>query len=76
MAILKKLLCGQRPLLQPLRQRLSFQVLHHQKIKSLRLPNVMERADMRMIQVRDGPGFPFKAFPQVRPQRQSAGKEP
>ena len=60
----QKLLSGQRALLQPLRQRLSFQVLHHQKIKSLLSANVMERADIRMIQIRDGPGFPLKAFPQ------------
>src|ERR1700722_5262264 len=52
----------QRTLFQSLRQRLSLQVLHHQKIDSILMPNVVEDADARMIQRRYGPSFALKPF--------------
>ena len=37
-----------RPLFEPRLQAFAFEVLHHQKIDSVLLPNVIERADVRM----------------------------
>ena len=41
---------GQRTLSQSLRERLAFQIFHHQIIDAALLTDVEERADVRMIQ--------------------------
>src|SRR6187401_640588 len=44
------LLEWQRPALEPLLKRLTVDELHDQKIKTVFMANVMERADVRMIE--------------------------
>src|SRR5437016_11390551 len=48
------LLQPQRPLLQTLRQRFTFETLHYQIVDSVLMTDVVQHADMWMIQVRDG----------------------
>jgi len=51
--ILHRLVDRQRPL-----ERLAFDILHHQVIR----PDIVQRADMRMVQRRDRPRFPLEAL--------------
>jgi len=74
--VTQKLIDRQRAAGQPLRQRLTLQVLHPQEIDAVILTDVVESADMRMIQRGDGAGFAlkprdqagplFRALPQIR----------
>ena len=50
---------------QPIRERLSFQILHDQEVDAVVLTDVVERADMRMIQARNRSGFPFEALLEI-----------
>jgi hypothetical protein len=45
-----------------MRVGLPFQVLHNKEVDAVLLADVMERADVGMIQRGDGAGFAFKAF--------------
>ena len=54
-----------RALLQPLRQRFSLQILHHEVVNAVLLSNVMERADVRMIQTGDRSGLPFESLLEI-----------
>ncbi len=40
----------QRAFLEPIRERLAFQVLHHQVIGAVLMADVVKRADVRMVQ--------------------------
>ena len=51
---LQRLIQRQRAFLQPLCQRLPLQVLHDQEVDPVLTPDVMERADMRMVQAGNG----------------------
>ncbi len=51
----------QRPLGQPLRQRLSRQVLHDQEVDPVLVPHVVKRADMGVVQCGEGLGFALEA---------------
>ena len=55
--VLQDLLHGQRPLAQTVRQSLAFQVFHHQVINPILMSNIVERADVGMIQGRDRARF-------------------
>ena len=59
-SVAQHLLGWERPLLQPPRQRLSLQILHHQVIDLVGPANVVERANVGMIQRGDGASFPLK----------------
>ena len=48
--VLQYLLDRQRTFLQALRERLAFEIFHHQKINSVLMADVEERADVRMVQ--------------------------
>ncbi len=50
--------------MQALRERLAFDVLHHQKIGAVLVADVVERADVRMIQAGDGLCFALEALAQ------------
>ena len=55
--------------------RFAFQQLHHEVVAAVLLADVIERADMRMIQTRDGPGFalePLVGHAAVGPARVAA----
>src|SRR5205085_2172405 len=50
----------QRALGEPRRQRLTFQILHDEKMQPVVLPNVVERPDMRVVEARDRVGLAFE----------------
>ena len=56
-------------------ERLSFQELHHDELLALELADVVDRADVRMIQGRSSPRFPLKAFDRVTVLQDRFGKE-
>ncbi len=54
---LQKVRKSQRAFAQTLRKRLVFQIRHHQKIVSVLMANIVQGANVRMIESRDGAGF-------------------
>ncbi len=62
---LQHLFRRQWTLLQTLRERLALQILHHQKISSILMAGVVERADVWMIQAGDGLCFAVEALAQI-----------
>ena len=73
--VLQHLVQRQRALLQPVRQRFAFQVLHHQVVDSVLLADVVQRADVGMIQAGDGARFALEALARVRPIERGARTE-
>ena len=59
---------GKRPVLQAVGERLSFEELHDEKGHAVELADVVNRADVRMGDARDGAGFALKPF-ELRPGR-------
>ena len=51
---LQRLIERQRPLLQPLGQRVALEILHDQEVGALVLAHVVQRANVRVIQAGDG----------------------
>ena len=64
----------QRSPLQPLLERLTIDVLHDQVVDVVLHPDVVERADVRMIQAGDDPGFALEACDALRVVRQMLGQ--
>ena len=62
----ERLIQRQRPLLQPLGQRVALQVLHHQEVDPVLGADVMERADVRVVQTGDGLRLALEPLLQVR----------
>ena len=62
--------------LQPIGQRLAFEILHHQEVDTVLLADVVQRADVRMVQLRDGARFAIEALAQTRDRRQRAPAAP
>ena len=62
---------GQRPLLQPLLERLPLDVLHDQVQGAVLVADVVKGADVRMVQARDGLGLALEALAHVRVARRS-----
>ena len=56
----------QRPLLQPLRESIAFQILHDQVINVVLLAHIVERADIRVIQAGNRAGLTLEAFAELR----------
>jgi hypothetical protein len=56
----QEVLESNRPFLETLRQRLTFDTLHHQVVDPVLLSNVMQDANMGMIQAGNGFCFAFK----------------
>ena len=56
----------QRTFLEPLFECLAFQILHHQKINSVFSTDVVQRTDVRMIQIGDGSRLALKSPSQIR----------
>ena len=56
-AVLKRLIHWQSALHQAVGQRLTFDVLHDDEVDPIVLTDVVERADVRMIQLRDRSGL-------------------
>ena len=62
--VLQYLIERQWTFLETLRQRLAFQILHHQEISSVLLADVVEDADVGMIQAGDGARFAVEPLAQ------------
>src|SRR5262245_20638890 len=61
---------------EPIVERLALQQLHDEKgLAALRLPDVVDRADVRMLQRGDGRGFALKAVPGLRHVAESGRKD-
>jgi len=65
----------QRSSCEPLRQRLSFEKLHHQEVRSVLTSDVVESADVRMVQPRDGPRLPVQPLTPVLFSGKFGGKD-
>ena len=65
----------QRPLRQPLGQRLALQVLHHQEVDPVLVAHVVDRADMRVAQAGKGPGLALESLLQVGIVRDERGED-
>jgi hypothetical protein len=63
----KRLLERQRTSHQTRGERLPFQILHHQMIDTVLPPDVVQRADMRMVQTGDGPRLALETPAPIRP---------
>ena len=72
--VLQHLLRRQRAFQQPLRQRLAFQILHHQEIDPVLVADVVEGADVRMIQAGDGASFALESLAQFGAVRKMRGQ--
>ena len=73
--VLKGLGERQRAALQPSRQRLTFEVLHHEERQPLVLAYVIQRADMRVVDLRDRSGFAVESFAKLAVGRQRLWKD-
>jgi hypothetical protein len=56
----------QRAALEPRFERLPFQQLHHQVVGALVMADVVHRADVRVVQARNGSRFALESFPALR----------
>ena len=72
--VLHYLLDRQRAFQQPLRERLALEIFHHQKINSILVARVVERADVGMIQAGDGFCFAVEALAQIRAVGEMSGQ--
>jgi hypothetical protein len=61
-AVFQYLIERQRLFLQPLRQRFPFHALHHQIVHAILRTNVVQNTNVRVIQSRNGLGFPFESL--------------
>ncbi len=60
--------------MQPLRERLAFQILHHEEINPVLVAGVVERADVGMVQTGDGFCFALEALAQFRAASEMSGQ--
>src|SRR5579864_7348942 len=72
--VLQYLLDRQRTFLQSLRERLAFDVFHHQKINFVLMSSVVERADVGMIEAGNGFSFALEALAQFRAASEVSGQ--
>lgn len=60
---------------EALRQRFPFQVLHHQELRCALLANVMNGADVRVLQGRDGSSLSLEPLIMLRTGGKMSGKD-
>ena len=70
----QRLIQRQRALLQPLGQRLPVEILHDQEVDPVLVADVMEGADVRVVQRRDGFGFSLESLLEIRISRNVLGQ--
>ena len=51
---------------EPLRQRLPFDILHDQEVNRALLPDIVQRTDIGVIQLRDDPGLALESLTKLR----------
>ncbi len=66
---------GERAFPNPRRERLPLEILHHQILDSVLVANVIERANVRMIQTGDGTCFTLESLAHFRGVCQIFGRE-
>ena len=64
--VAQHLISSERTFNQPIGERFAFDELHYQIIEPVLMPNVVKRADVRMIETRHCSGFTFESLPQFR----------
>jgi hypothetical protein len=64
-----------RPSLESRGERLPYEMLHDQKVDSILAPDVMQRADMRVVEARHCARFALEPLPSLRMGRQVSGKD-
>jgi hypothetical protein len=64
-SIAKDLVDWQRPIAETIGESLAFQILHHEVADAVLLSDIMEGADVGMVQRRDGSGFAVETLPGV-----------
>ena len=64
----------QRPLLQPVREGLPLEQLHHQIVHAILVADVVQRADVRVVQLGDGAGLALEAGAHFRGGGQMRGQ--
>ena len=62
----ERLVDRQRALRQPIRQRLAFEILHDEERGAILFADVVQRADVRMIELRDRAGLAIEALAELR----------
>ncbi len=72
--VLQHMLQRQRTFQQPLRERLAFEIFHHQKINFVSVSGVVERADVGMIQAGDRFCLAVEALAQFRAAGEMSGE--
>ena len=65
-SVTQRLIQRQRSLGQPVRERLPFQQLHDEVLGSVLMPHVVERADVRMGELRDRLRLALEALERLR----------
>ena len=71
---LERLVDRERALRQPIRQRLAFEILHDEERGAVLLADVVQRADVRMIELRDRAGFAIEALAELRVGGEGVGE--
>ena len=66
---------GERPALEPLRERLALEILHHQKVDLVVTADVVQGTDVRVIELRDCSGFLFEPAASIRVLRRQARQD-
>ena len=75
-AVFERLFKRQRAALESRRERLAFQVLHHQVFDVSFAPHVVQRANVRMVEAGDQARFTLEPFAGLRTLRQRRKAEP
>jgi len=63
--ILQRELNREGPAYESVRQRFAFEILHHEEIEPILVPDVVQRADVRVIEARDGARFALQPLAQL-----------
>ena len=72
---LQRLVDRQRPFLQPVGERFALEILHDEKRRAVVLSYVVERADMRVGQLRDGSRFPVQPALELRVRSERSAQD-
>ena len=67
---LERLVDRESALRQPIRQRLALEILHDEERGAVLLAHVVQRADVRMIELRDRAGLAIEALAELRVGRE------
>src|SRR5262245_29991016 len=73
--VCERLIERQKTLLQPVGQRLALEELHDEKRRAAFLTDLVRRADVRMLELRERTGFAVEALSEVRVEREDIGQD-